>query len=447
MTLGRLKWTFLWILVVLFVFVEYGRYHLYPFFDSWSGRLVMDLVILVGSVFFFGAVFDVLSRLHQQRERQNRELLALHRAALDIYGELSLETVLQKVVDQARQLLEAKYGAVAVYNEKGEVRQFITSGIGDEERSRIGSPPEGRGLLGTVLREGQRLRLPDVVSDPRSVGFPPHHPRMHTLLAVPILCKSPFRGNLYVAEKKSTPEFSAEDEESLIRFATSAAIAIDNAHLHHQLRNLAVAEERVRIAREIHDGLAQILAYVNTKAQAVKEYLQRDRVEEASRQLEQLAAAARDVYTDAREGIVALRTQVGPDQCLEEALGEFIDRWEKQSGIVGELKIHGEITIAPTIELQLLRIIQEALSNARKHSGAHHARVELRQNDRSISASVEDDGTGFDPAARARAAFPQFGLAIMKERAESIGGSLDLDSSPGNGTKVKIDIPLTAEQL
>jgi signal transduction histidine kinase len=447
MTLGRLKWTFLWILVVLFIFVEYGRYHLYPFLTSWSGRLVMDLVILVGSVFFFGAVFDVLSRLHQQRERQNRELLALHRAALDIYGELSLETVLQKVVDQARQLLEAQYGAVAVYNEKGEVRQFITSGISDEERSRIGSPPEGRGLLGTVLREGQRLRLTDIGGNPRSAGFPPHHPRMHTLLAVPMLCKSPFRGNLYVAEKKTAPEFSNEDEESLIRFATSAAIAIDNAHLHHQLRNLAVAEERVRIAREIHDGLAQILAYVNTKAQAVKEYLQRGRVEEASQQLEQLAAAARDVYTDAREGIVALRTQVGPDQCFEEALEEFIDRWQARSGIVGELKIHGEITITPTIELQLLRIIQEALSNARKHSGAHHARVELRQNDESISASVEDDGAGFDPAARARAAFPQFGLAIMKERAESIGGSLDLDSSPGAGTRVKIDIPLTAEQL
>ena len=444
MALIRLKWAFLITLLVLFVFVEFARYNLRSYLDTWSGRLMMDLVILVGGVFFFGVVFNLVSRLQMRLERQNRELLALHWAALDIYGEVSLGTVLQKVVDQARQLLEARYGAIAVYDDKGLLKEFMTSGMSEEDKEAIGTLPEGRGLLGVVLRQGQRIRLPDVERDPRSVGFPPNHPEMHSLLAIPIVCKGPFRGNLYVSEKITALEFAPEDEETLVRFATAAAIAIDNAHLNQRLRTLAVAEERVRIAREIHDGMAQILAYVNTKAQAVKAYLDKDKPEQASAQLEQLASAAREVYTDAREGIMALRTRVGPDQPLSEALQHYIERWELQSGIAGSLEIEGEIQVSTTVELQLLRILQEALSNTRKHSGATQVEVRIHQEQDRLIASVEDDGTGFDPSNRPREAFPRFGLAIMRERAESIGGSLDLETSPGSGTRVKIEVPFAS---
>lgn len=446
-TLRRLKWTFLVTLVVLFVFVEFSRYLLTPYLDTLGGRLVMDLVILVGGVFFFGAVFDMVSRMQMKLERQNRELLALHWAALDIYGEVSLDTVLKKVVDQARLLLEAQYGAISVYDEHGLIAEFMTSGIPDEMQELIGEPPEGRGLLGHVLRKGQSLRIADIGRDPRSTGFPPHHPIMHSLLAVPVVCKAPFRGNLYVTEKKTATEFSDEDEDTLVRFATAAAIAIDNAHLNQRLRSLAVAEERVRIARELHDGMAQVLAYVNTKAQAVKAYLDKGKNEQAGVQLEQLAAAARDVYTDAREGILALRTQVGPDQPLRSALHEYMERWEAQSGIAAELEFESPLELTPSVELQLLRVVQEALANARKHSGATRARVVLRQNSGDIEASIEDNGAGFDPGVRSRAAFPRFGLAIMRERAESIGGTLAIDTSPGGGTRVKIVIPTSAKGL
>ena len=440
-TLRRLKWTFLITLVLLFITVELSRYLLAPYLDTLGGRLVMDLVILVGGVFFFGAVFDMVSRMQIRLERQNRELLALHWAALDIYGEASLRTVLQKVVDQARLLLEADYGAISVYDEKGLVNEFIISGMSEEDRERVGAPPEGKGLLGLVLKQGQHLRVDDLQQDPRSAGLPPHHPPMHSLLAVPIVCKGPFRGNLYVTEKRTATGFSAEDEHTLVRFATSAAIAIDNAHLNQKLRSLAVAEERVRIARELHDGMAQVLAYVNTKAQAVKAYLDKGKTEQAGAQLEQLAAASRDVYTDAREGIMALRTQVGPDQPFSFALQEFLKRWEAQSGIPTKLEIEGDLDLSPPVELQLLRIIQESLANARKHSGATLTEVKLRQDGQHIVASIRDDGSGFDPSKRSRAAFPRFGLAIMRERAESIGGTLEIDTTPGEGTRVKIRVP------
>ena len=115
---------------------------------------------------------------------------------------------------------------------------------------------------------------------------------------------------------------------------------------------------------------------------------------------------------------------------------------ESQSGISARLEVEGNLDLPSTVELQLLRIIQEALSNARKHAEAETARVRLERFDDRLLATIEDDGTGFDPSTRVRGDFPRFGLAIMKERAESIGGSMELDSSPGGGTRVKIAIPI-----
>ena len=377
---------------------------------------------------------------------QNRELEALHRAAIDIYGELALDTVLTKVVDQARQLLDAQYGAVSVIDKEGTIQEFVTSGIDPLIEARIGDPPVGHGLLGVVLHEGRHLRIEDITKDPRRHGFPDHHPMMRSLLAVPIVCKGPFRGNLYVAEKTTHDEFAVEDEETLVRFATEASIAIDNAHLNAQVRHLAVAEERALLAREMHDGMAQVLAYVNTKAQAVRAYLRNQKVEEAGEQLDQLAAAAREVYTDVREGILALRSQPELGESFHDALSTFLDRWREQSGVSGELTMDPELVIPSRVELQLLRIVQEALSNVRKHSGAELAYIELRREKDMIVAEVRDDGSGFDPEHRELADLPRFGLAIMRERAEGIGGSLQLISKAGEGTRVLAELPLSASE-
>ncbi len=435
----RVKRVFLLCLVLLVLVLEYSYQLLAPYLGHWSGRVVLHGVLAVATLFLFGAFYSTFDRLQARLERRNRELLALHRAALDIYGELALDAVLEKVVDQARQLLEARYGAIAVIDDVGNVDRFVTSGISDERRQRIGEPPRGKGLLGVGLHEGQSLRIPRMGQDPRAVGFPAHHPKMESLLAVPIVCSGPFRGNLYVTEKETGAEFSAEDEQTLVRFATAAAIAVDNADLHQRLRTLAVAEERVRIAREMHDGMAQVLAYVNTKAQAVQEFLRRGKSDAAAEQLEQLAAAAREVYTDVREGILALRTPMKPGG-YREALEQFIQRWQQQSEIEVELEIDGDLELPPTIELQVLRIIQEGLANIRKHSGANTATVICRQIDQRLLVEIADDGEGFDPEARQRRQVPRFGLAIMRERAESIGGRLSVDSSPGSGTRVRLEL-------
>lgn len=446
MQVARLKWVFLGTGLVFLGIMEIARRLIQPYLDSWGGHLLMSGVVLTGILFYFGATFELVTRMQERLERQNRELLALHDASSDIYGELGLSEVLQKVVDQARQLLEARYGALSVVNEEDLIDQFVVSGIAPEAASRIPHPPRGEGLLGVVLHEGQRLRIADMSRDPRSAGFPENHPPMRSLLAIPITCKGPFRGNIYLADKETADEFSREDAETLERFAAAAGIAIDNVYLHQRMQALAVSEERLRIAREMHDGMAQVVAYVNTKAQAVQAFLRKGRHEEAEKQLGELARASRDVYAEIREGILALRTGLGPDKPLAESLESFMERWREQSGVDARLTIEGNPSMTPLAELQLLRILQEALSNVRKHSGAEHARVRLAQQNGKVYAAVQDDGSGFDQESIHREGFPRFGLAIMRERAQSIGAELEIRSAPGQGTRVSVEVPVIRDQ-
>ncbi len=439
MNLKRLKWIAILAPVVFIGVLEYARFALAPIHASWQGWLLMSGVVLLGAVFFYGAVFTFVDHVQGELERRNRELIDLRSAGLDVTSELSLDVVLQKVVDQARRLIGTRYGALAVYGESSAIRRFITSGVSADEEARIGPPPAGKGLLGAVLREGQRLRLSSMQDDPRFKGFPAGHPAMRSLLAVPVICRGPFVGNLYLSEKEGGGDFVEEDEETLARFAAQASIAIDNAHLHAQVGSLAVAEERLRLAREMHDGQAQVLAYVNTKAQAVQAFLDAGRPAEASEHLGQLASAAREVYTDVREGILGLRTVVDAEKGLVGALTEHLEHWRDQCGIAVELAARDVPRFALDVELQLLRIIQEALANVRKHSAAKRARVAIEPDAQGVRVVVEDDGVGFDPQARFRRGLPRFGLATMRERCQAIGARFQLESEPGAGTRVEIE--------
>ncbi len=411
---------------------------------SLQSRILLDGFVVLALVLMSALMVRSIGRMQHRLQRHNEELLALHGAGMDVTAELSLDAVLNKVVERARTLVGARYGALSVVNEDGSIQTFITSGVTGEERAKIGPPPVGHGLLGVVLREGERLRLPEIGRDPRSYGFPPNHPVMHSLLAVPITCKGPFVGNLYLSEKQGGGEFSESDEESLERFGVQAAIAIDNAHLHRQVADLAVAQERLRIAHEMHDGIAQVLGYVNTKVQAATEYLRREKTEEGLAQLRELAAAAREAYSDVREAIVDLRTLPEPARSFEDVLREYVDRWKEQSEISTQLVVDGDLVMPSGIELQLVRIIQESLANVRKHAKATTARIEVRRRSGRLLLTVSDDGVGFPQAGRSRSVFPRFGLSTMRERAESIGGAFSVDSTPGAGTVVKVEVPLPA---
>jgi signal transduction histidine kinase len=443
MTLRQLKVIATVTPVLAVIAIEAARYYVLGTIDLWK-RLIMDGVAVAAIIVFSAIIFRFVGQMQASLERRNRELLALHTAGLDVASELSLEIVLNKVVEQARNLVGAKYGALSVIDHEGNIKEFITSGISFEERAAIGPPPVGHGVLGVVLREGHHLRLADVSKHPGSSGFPPHHPVMRSLLAVPVTCKSPFLGNIYLSEKVNGALFTDDDEETLERFAVQAAIAIDNAYLHAQAAEIATARERLRIAHEMHDGLAQVLGYVNTKVQAAKMYLKRGKSDEASAQLEELAVSARQAYGDVREAIVGLRTLPGSDRSLEEVLGEFLQQWREQSGVSTELNIDPDLRLQTSVELQVVRIIQESLTNVRKHARAAVVRVDVHSRGGELIVSISDNGAGFNPEVMSRGEFPKFGLTTMRERAASIRGTLDITSAPGAGTTVRFAMPLAA---
>lgn len=443
LTLRQFRWLALAAPVAAVVLLEAVRLSTLGVVSTKS-RVLLDGVV-AAALFLMGLfLVQSISRMQQRLRRHNEELLALHAAGLDVSAELSLESVLDKVVERARRLVGARYGALSVVNDDGSIQTFLTSGVTPEQRARIGPPPVGHGLLGVVLREGERLRLPDIGHDPRSHGFPPNHPVMHSLLAVPVTCKGPFVGNLYLSEKEAGGEFTTSDEETLERFAVQAAIAIDNAHLHRQAADLAIAQERLRIAHEMHDGIAQVLGYVNTKVQAASEYFRRDKKDEGLEQLRELGAAAREAYGDVREAIVDLRTLPGPTRPFRDVLQEYVDRWKDQSDVDVQLTVGDDVVMPAGIELQLVRIIQESLTNVRKHARAKSVSVEVRQASNRLLLEISDDGVGFEKGARSRSVFPRFGLATMQERAESMGGTFTVDSSPGTGTRIRVETPLTA---
>lgn len=441
MTIQRLKWLAVLAPLAIVAALELVRSSTLGFV-SMRDRLLLDIIVASSFIAFSFVMVRGIRQMHERVKRQNRELLALHSAGLDVTSELALDVVLKKVVEQARALVGSKYGALSVVGDDGMIKSFITSGISDEQRAAIGPPPVGHGVLGVVLREGQRLRLESIQSHPRSVGFPENHPVMRTLVAVPIVCKSPFIGNLYLAEKNGGTKFSDDDEESLARFGVQAAIAIDNAYLHQQVADLAIAQERLRIAHEVHDGIAQVLGYVNIKVQAANAYLSQGKTDEAGSQLNELARAARDAYGDLRESLVNLRTLPSADRTVTSVIEEYLDRWKAASGISTQLMIEPDLRVPPGIELQLIRIVQEAMTNVRKHARATAAKIDIRRRDGQVIGSVTDDGVGFNPEARPRSDFPRFGLSTMRERAESVGGRLRVVSMPGKGTTVAFELPV-----
>jgi signal transduction histidine kinase len=404
--------------------------------------------VLAGMWFFSWAVARQVERMRASLLYQNEELLGLHHASMAIAGDLQLETVLQRVVDEAAELIGARYGAISLEHHDPHLRAFVTYGVDQSLRDRLGGHPVGTGLLGVPVVTGAPVRVTDIASDPRASGFPKGHPQMDRLLGVPVTSGNAVVGNLYLADKVGGTPFTPSDEGTLMRFAALAGIAIENAVLHEQVQVLAITEERERIAREMHDSLAQVLAYVNTKSQAAQAYLGNNDLVRANAQIEQLAQSAREAYVDVREGIFALRTSHLPnDAGFGATLATYIQRWQDQSGIPVHLTLpdrESAYGLHPLAAIHLQRLIQEALTNIRKHANASAVSITIADEGRMLRVTISDNGAGFDPGEIGRGAFPRFGLSTMRERAEASGGTFSLTSRQGEGTTIDVAIPKAA---
>jgi GAF domain-containing protein len=245
------------VLIAALVGLDY--FVLEPVMPTGIAHLVMLAVGTAGVLGFSTVLFGRLSVLQTRDREQTRRLRALNVAGMALTSELDSAAVLQRVVDQAREVASAQYAALGVFDKAGTVEQFITSGITDEQRALIGPLPHGLGLLGLLQREPHALRLRDIKDHPASVGFPPNHPPMRSFLGTPIRWRGTALGNLYLTEKHGGSEFSHEDEQAVATLAAQAAIAIENARLYEQTERVSILEERHRIGMDLHDGAIQSL--------------------------------------------------------------------------------------------------------------------------------------------------------------------------------------------
>jgi signal transduction histidine kinase len=340
-----------------------------------------------------------------------------------------------------RDLVQAQYAAIGIVDAEGAIERFITSGIGDEERRRIGDLPRGRGLLGLIIREDRSYRIPDISVHPERFGFPPHHPEMHSFLGMPIRTSDAVVGRLYLTNKLGAAQFSADDQALVEMFALHAGIAIENARLHDQVRRLAVVDERDRISRDLHDSVIQSI-YGQTLALDDVPELMDDDPAEARRRVDEAIDALHAVIRDIRNFIFGLRPVLLEAGSLTNGLHHLATELHRNGGVEVEVAVPDDDVVETLpIELvaELLAITREALSNIARHAAAGHATVRLDTSDDGLALEVSDDGRGFEVERAAPGG--HHGIANIRARSEALGGTFSVKSAAGGGTTIIIQVP------
>jgi signal transduction histidine kinase len=369
-------------------------------------------------------------------------LSALSAALRAVTPGSSLDRVLHQLAASARTLVGASYAAIGIPEPEGdEFAKFVTVGMSDELVSELGPLPRTHGVLDAMLVDPSPYRIDDVTADPRFRGWwPSAHPRMRSFLGVPIVSSGDIIGAFYLTDKQGAPAFTGGDEAAVVLLASHAAIAIDQARLFEDSRDLALAQERGRLARELHDAMSQSLFSLQLAADTAARELARDPAAAAAPLATVRALAAR-LSTELRSAVDGLRPADLERDGLAATLAAQLALAGRAHDVPVEVHADELPELDPDVEHQVLRIAQEAVSNALRHARA--ARVDVAAGagpDGGLVLTVTDDGQGFDPEARSVRS-RRLGLTSMHERAASLGGVLDVTSAPGRGTTVALRLP------
>lgn len=363
---------------------------------------------------------------------------------LAVASQRSVEQVLQRLVHSARELVGARFTALGVPDGEGGFRSFIVSGMSDELIAAMGPLPRTHGMLGAMLETAEPFRTDDIHRDPRFRGWwPSQHPDMRSFLGVPIVSRDEVIGAFYLTEKREAQAFDASDQALIELLAAHAAIAITNARLYERTRELSTVSERNRLALELHDVVSQKLFSLILTAEAAATVLARDPIDEgaARTQVARVGELAREALDELRSLILGLRPPELARDGLIGVLRKEVAVLTRLHGVPIELDTTGDRQPAADAQRDstILRIADEAIHNALRHSGASRIVVRLSGGERSMVVEVSDDGGGFDPG-EARLRSRHLGLTSMEERARELGGRLEITSAPGTGTTVRLEL-------
>ncbi|MQS40065.1 GAF domain-containing sensor histidine kinase [Streptomyces katsurahamanus] len=377
--------------------------------------------------------------------RPSSGLAAVSTALLAMSRHLEVRDVLKTIVASARELLDAEYAALGVPDDHGGFAQFVVDGVSDTQWKAIGPLPRQHGILAAMLRDARTERLADVRQDPRFEGWPAAHPDMSDFLGLPIKDGDEIIGALFLANKRCPRPagdgcgFTEDDEALLSILAQHAAIALTNARLYERSRELTIAEERSRLAHELHDAVSQKLFSLRLTAQAAAALVDRDPAR-AKGELQQVAALAAEATEELRAAVVELRPAALDEDGLINTLRTHVQVLDRAHTAKVTFDTCGIKALPAAQEEALLRVAQEALHNALRHSDADRVDVALTRRGQGAVLSITDNGRGFEPRAIRRAG-RHLGLVSMRDRASGIGGKLTVQSAPGKGTTIEMEAP------
>jgi nitrate/nitrite-specific signal transduction histidine kinase len=385
-----------------------------------------------------------------------RDTRVLVEAVVAVSSETSLPSVLRRITEVACRLTGARYAALGVLGNDGRLKEFVNVGIDPATVARIGNLPEGHGILGLLIAHPEPIRLKDLSEHPDSFGFPPNHPPMRTFLGVPIRVRGEVFGNLYLTEKEGGEEFTETDEDQVMVLATAAGAAIENARRHALASEVAVLEERDRIARDLHDSVIQRLFATGLSLQSLQLRLTDPA---AAERVGQAIDALDDTIREIRSLIFAVASASRTSHGLRADVLLVVAEARNALGFEPSMTFDGPVdTLVPEgIMEHVLAVVREGLSNVARHARAHRVRVEVAARPTQVTVTVTDDGVGPGGAAGPGAtagggAAPGAGtdgaggngLRNLAKRAEALGGTLTLAAAADRGSQLAWCVPLDA---
>jgi signal transduction histidine kinase len=367
-----------------------------------------------------------------------RSLRQLLDAVQTIASDLDLPSMLRRITRAAADLVDARYAALGVVDQaRTGLAEFITVGIDDESRRAIGHLPTGHGILGLLIDDAKPLRLPDIAEHPSSSGFPARHPPMTSFLGVPIRVRDEVFGNLYLTDKMSAEVFTDIDEELVVGLAGAAGVAIENARLSSRVRDLALWEDRERIARDLHDSVIQRLFATGMSLQSAVGTVRSD-PSSATVRMEQAIDDLDTTIREIRTAIFGLEQPSFKRQGLRAEVFAVLHEAAASLGFEPRVLLDGPIdsAVPPHVAESLLATLREALSNVARHANATLVDVELAVKEE-LLLRVCDNGLGLaEPVST-----DGHGLSNMAARARQLGGTFDVERAPTTGTVVIWRVP------
>lgn len=399
-----------------------------------------------------------VEELTRESEQRSKIAESLRDILNKINSRASVDEVLEFIVAQADELSETNFIALwLLESEQGPLKVHSIRGEFPEALPKV-KLEIGEGMLGLALKERRNIYFEDmsqVQYASGQSGIDDNHPVYMTepnrdimtqvietfkaILVVPLLTQNGIYGTL-VFYYPTPREFKQEEITLASAFAEQASLAIENAMLRVQSAQAAILSERSRLARDLHDSITQLLYSVTLYAEAAAEQLDAGEIKTAVGHLRDLRDTAQEALRDMRLLIFELRPPVLDEDGLAAALRARLDAVEGRGGMHSKLHVEGVDQLSRQVQMELYNIAREALNNILKHAHANSVRIQLRFEEAVTYLEVSDDGIGFDPAMdRSGGGFGIFG---MKERAEKIGGTIQVNSRPGKGTKVIVQVPV-----